>query len=278
MEKTTVLPPPLEGIDNYFIASDWHSFHLNPACISILLQHAKLHDPLNRRLIINGDFLDLAFFMKKMESYKKFIGRPDGIEGYFLPLFEEEITWGNKCLDELQKVFNEIIFISGNHDKPRVDVFLGDCPHAYRHNFDFKKALKFEQRNIVFVEYNNWLDIGDLSITHGMFHGTSALKKHYEACGARSCIFGHVHHDNKQSFMSRGKTKQVHSLPAMCDLNPDYIKNSETNWTNGYGLINMKPSGHFNYHVFTVWDNELVLPNGRVLALERCDVVKMLCN
>lgn len=278
MDKTTVLPAPLTGVDTYFVASDWHSYFLNPACLSILVQHAKLHKPENRRLIINGDFLDFEFLMKKKESYKKNIGRAEGIEDHFLPLYDEEIAWGNDCLDELQKVFTEIIFLSGNHDKPRVDGLLHDCPDAYKHNFNFKASLKFAERNIVFIEYNEWLDIGDISITHGMFHGPSALKKHYLAAGARSAIFGHVHHDNKESFMVRGKTRQVNSLPAMCDLNPDYIKNAETNWTNGYGLLNVKPSGHFNYHCFTIWDGELVLPSGKVLAMSENDMVKRLCK
>lgn len=278
MEKTTVLPPPLHGIDTYFVASDWHSFHLNPACISILLQHAELHPPKERRLIINGDFLDFAFFMKKKESYKKFINRPDGIEDHFLPLYDEETAWGNKCLDILQKVFTEIIFISGNHDKPRIDTFMEDCPDAYKHNFDLIKTLRLKERKIIFIDYNNWLDIGDMSITHGMFHGPSSLKKHYLASGGRSAIFGHIHHDNKESFMSRGKTKQVQSLPAMCDLNPDYIRNSETNWTNGYAVLNMKPNSHFNYYTFTIWDNELVLPSGMVLSMKNDAIVKSLCE
>lgn len=216
--------------------------------------------------------------MKKKESYKKFIGRPDGIEDHFLPLYEEEIEWGNNCLDILQKVFTEIVFISGNHDKPRIDTFLEDCPDAYLHNFNLQNSLNLHKRNILFIDYNNWLDIGEMSITHGMFHGPSALKKHYLASGGRSCIFGHVHHDNKESFMSRGKTKQVQSLPAMCDLNPDYIRNSETNWTNGYSILNMKPNGHFNYYTFTIWDNELVIPDGTVIKLINNEITSMLCK
>jgi len=272
------LPPPLHGIDSYFVASDWHSFHLNPACLSILLQHAETFPPQKRRLIINGDFLDFAFFMKKKESYKKFIGRPDGIEDHFLPLYEEEIAWGNKCLDILQNVFAEIVFISGNHDTPRIYTFLEDCPDAYLHNFNLQNSLNLQKRNILFIDYNNWLDIGEMSITHGMFHGPSALKKHYLASGGRSCIFGHVHHDNKESFMSRGKTKQVQSLPAMCNLNPDYIRNSETNWTNGYSILKMKPNGHFNYYTFTIWDNELVIPDGSVIKLIINEITLMLCK
>jgi hypothetical protein len=52
------------------------------------------------------------------------------------------------------------------------------------------------------------------------------------------------------------------SLPAMCTLNPEYIKNSENNWSNGYGTLHMKPNGNFNFFTHQIWDNELILPNG----------------
>jgi hypothetical protein len=64
----------------------------------------------------------------------------------------------------------------------------------------------------------------------------------------------------------------------MCNLNPDYIKNQETNWTNGYAVLNVKENGHFNYHSFTIWDNQLVLPSGKVLELKDDEVVKLLCE
>lgn len=277
MDKVTVLPPPLNGVDCYFVASDWHSFHLNPSCLSILLQHAMHHEDKKRSLIILGDFLDFEFLMKKKDSYKKYIGRSDGIDSHFLPLYQEEIQVGNLILDVLQKVFKEIIFVMGNHDKPRVDGFLIDCPLGYQHNFNMVRDLKFLERGIkIVVEYNNWLDIGNISLTHGMFHGVSALKKHYLASRARSVIFGHIHHDNEECFMVRGYTTKVFSLPAMCDLNPDYIRNSETNWTNGYRTLYVKPSGDFNCYSHTIWNDELVIDGGVILKHKNLGICKKL--
>jgi len=37
------------------------------------------------------------------------------------------------------------------------------------------------------------------------------------------------------------------------------------NWSNGYGLIQMRPDSRFNFNVFQVWDGKLVLPNGLIL-------------
>lgn len=277
MEKVTVLPPPLKDVDCYFIASDWHSHHLKPACLTILLQHAMRLEKENRRLIILGDFLDFSYFMKKKDSYKKFINRNDGIDSYFLPLYQDEIDVGNMILDVLQLVFPEIIFAHGNHDKPRIDAFMEDCQAGYRHNFDMERDLKFNERGIrTVVQYNNWLDIGNISLTHGMFHGTSALKKHYLASRARSVIFGHIHHDNEECFMVRGYTTKAFSLPAMCDLNPEYIRNSETNWTNGYRTLFVKPDGGFNCYSHSIWNDEMVVEGGVLLRHKELNVCRKL--
>ena len=266
MDKITKVELPRKNqIHNYFVASDWHSFHLNKACYHTLLRHAKHFDKKDRRLIINGDFLDIWYFMKKNEMFKKWVKRSDGIDEFFLPHWEEEVEWGNNTLDEIQDVFSTVIFISGNHDKPRTDFFQSICPVGYKDNFNYASSLNLSKRGIEFIDYNNWLDIGNLSITHGMFHGSSAHKKHYEASGCRSVIYGHIHHDDKISFMSRGHTKQIQSLPAMCDLNPDYIRNSETNWTNGYMNVLMRHDGDFNAYTYTMWNDKIVDPYGNII-------------
>ena len=73
MSKITKVKLPKRGqLHNYFIAGDWHSFSINPHCYSILIQHAKKFPKKDRKLIINGDFLDLWWCMKKDEKFKKY--------------------------------------------------------------------------------------------------------------------------------------------------------------------------------------------------------------
>lgn len=260
------MSPPSKGISSSFIAGDWHSGALNTKTFNILIEHAKSLPPDMRNLIINGDFLDASHIMARCENFKKWIKRGEGIEEYFIPLSESEFEWGNECLDRLQEVFTDIIFIEGNHDWRYRWFAESHAPLAYKHNFDYMKALKFDERNIDYVYYNEWLDWGDkLSITHGMYHGTTCLKKHYEASGSKNVIFSHVHHYDIKSFQVRGDTRNSISLPAMCDLNPEYIKGRETNWSNGYGQIHIRPDSTFNFNCFQIWDGKLALPCGRIL-------------
>lgn len=264
--KISKMATPSKGIASTFIAGDWHSGHLHQESFNILIEHAKSLPPSMRNLIINGDFLDAGHLMPRDPIFKKWMGRSEGIEDYFLPLCEVELEWGNDCLDRLQKVFKDIIFLEGNHDWRYRNFKKAFAPAAYSHNFDYIRQLNFSKRGIDHVYYNEWLDWGNnLSITHGMYHGTTCHKKHYEASGAKNVIFSHVHSHEIRAFQVRGDTRSSVSLPAMCTLNPVYIKGNETNWSNGYGQIIMRPNSVFNLYCHQVWEGKLILPCGKSL-------------
>lgn len=265
MGKTTVIPTPKEP-QMWFIAGDWHYDQLHLPSFDILIQHALSLPKEQRNLIINGDFVDFALFMPKNPDFQTWVGRKDGVEMFFLPEYEKEIKWANDCLDYLQSVFTRIIYVFGNHCKPRVDFFVEKhCPAVYRPHFNFIENLKLAKRGIGWVEYNDWLDLGNLTVTHGMAHGSTCLKKHFELSGGRNVVFSHVHTAECKTFSSRGVTKAVWSLPSMAGLNPHYIKNADINWQNGYGTFTMKPNGNFNMHIHLVIDDELCLPDGRII-------------
>lgn len=260
---TKVKAPKKDEIHSYVIAGDWHTDALDIPTYEILIKVAKNIPKNQRRLIINGDFLDVVHLMGKKTDYLKWAKCVDIIEEELIPLTEDELAWGNKTLDELQKVFDHIYFIEGNHDW-RYRAWSEYCPHAYRYNFNYKEILRLKERGITFVAHNNWLDVGELAITHGIWHGATALKKHYEDTG-KNVIFSHVHHADSKSFVSRGKTRKAWSLPSMSNLNPDYTKNRDNNWSNGFGVFHVKSNGHFNMNIFETWDGELVYPNGKLI-------------
>ncbi len=249
-----------KSIQSFFIISDLHYKDLNVPTFEILKKFSKTVK--NPKLIIAGDFLDLEFLMNN-DNYKRNIKNISGIDDYFLPLFNEEIDWGNKTLDELSSMFDEIYFIEGNHDWRAQNFMETDCPDQYKYNFDLSIRLKLAERKIKHIKYNDWLCLnGDsLYITHGIYHGSNAHQKHYLACGGNNCIFGHIHHDDVKSFISI-KTKKSWSLPSMAHLNPSYMKNRENNWTNGFGIISFY-QGKFWVNIYNVFDNRLIV-NGKI--------------
>jgi len=263
MSNVFKVSAPKNNIENWIIAGDWHSGYMCFKAFRCLMKYAKTFKE-KPNLIINGDFLDAEFLMPKKECYKANMKFKD-FEGHFVPKAEEEIEWGNTCLDKLEKVFNRIIFVKGNHDI-RYDNFMNVVPHAYKHNFDLVARLKLKERKIDCIGYNDWLDLGEkLTVTHGIYHGATCLKKHYEAGGSKNVVFGHVHSGECKAFNYRGETRKAWSTPALCKLNPVYMKNSPNNWSNGFIEVNLRPDSNFNLHTHEIWQGKLVLQRGEVI-------------
>lgn len=258
MGKITRLSLPKKNqTRSYLICGDLHAQYVHDPSLKILLAYGKTLPRKDRNLIINGDLADFPYFMMTKNAHaKKWIKRSDGVDEFFLPEYEEEIEFINKkILDRLCKVFENIYFLHGNHDNPRIKAFLDLCPHGYRHNFNMERDLHFKQRGIrVVAGYNDWLDLGKLAITHGMYHGASALKKHVDTA-RKSVIYSHVHVDECKSFVTRDAFLKAWSLPAMCKLNPKYMKNRDSQWTNGFGKITVFHDGLFNVDIHTVYND-----------------------
>lgn len=252
---------------NWFWYSDLHEKFLNKPTHNILIDHALSMPEKDRNLFIGGDFLDLAHLMPKGAKFQEWAKRSDGADMYFLPLWENEIKWGNEMLDELQSVFRNIIFMNGNHDNPRADVYRETyCPAGYKEHFYIGKALGLQKRGIGEVMYGDWLNFGpDLTLTHGVAHGASAAARHYMLGRGRSVIHGHLHKFYKTAFPVRGRTQYVYSMGCGADLNPPYMKNIDNDWENGYGQLIMMPTGIHHVFQHEVKESEIALPDMRII-------------
>jgi hypothetical protein len=264
--KLNHIDPPKEGVDVYFIASDFHSEHLNMEAYTIFKKHIQLIKRDRRRIVILGDFLDCEHLMGKKPDFERWAQSVPIIEQVLIPKSQKEFEWGNYILSELQELSDYVYYVAGNHCGSRYDNWRDNyCPFEYKHHFDLKARLNLDERGIPLINYNDWLDVGNLSMTHGQFHGSTHLSKHYMAC-TKNVIYGHMHQAESKSFFHRGDAKKAWSLPCMCNLNPDYIKNRDMNWSNGYAVCCMKPNGNFNMHIHEIWDNELILSSGEILT------------
>lgn len=269
MGRITRVKLPKKGeLFSYFICSDWHTDSLHTPTYEILKKHAKTIPKNQRGLVINGDFMDCLHLMADNTTYKKWAKSVYDIEMHLIPESEYEFTWANNILDDLQKVFDRIYFIAGNHDW-RYDKWLEFCPHPYKHHFDYRKRLYLKERGIPHVDYPDYLDLSpNLTVTHGTKHGRNHNKQHYEMV-YMSVIYGHVHHHNCTSFSVRGIPHKAWSLPCMSGLAPEYQrKRGENNWSNGYATVQMKPNGNFNTYIHEIYDDELCFPNGKIITNE----------
>lgn len=261
------MPTPKKGeIFSIFFASDWHSEFMDEPSYSILKQVVKKSKKADKRvLVIGGDFLDAPHLMGKKPDLKRMAKCTETIEQYLIPKTEEEFDWGNRILDECEKIFDCIYFVGGNHCEYRYSNWVKNyCPSAYRHNFDLHLQLDLKARGIPLIKYNDYLDCGDLTFTHGMWHSTTHNQKHFYGCG-KSIIYGHLHHADSKSFYHRGNAKKAWSAPAMCGLNPDYCRNTDRNWSNGFIQVLMRHD-YFNVYVHEIFNGVLTLPSGELIS------------
>ena len=248
-------------INTFYVLGDIHGKHMHEPSLKIALDMAK--GDKSPICVLNGDLLEAEYIMFKQDSFKKWIKRgEDGLNDYFIPNAVDEFEVVNNILDRLQKVFREVIYIVGNHCK-RYDYFVHKyCSDAYAHNFNISANLALTKRKIRLIDCNEWLDLNQVSITHGMWCSSNYLDKHYLACGGRTCIVSHVHRPNSKCFITRGETRAAYSTGALCTLNPDYLKNQENAWVNGFIKL-VFYNGNFWVNNYSIWNNKLI-HNGKI--------------
>ena len=251
--RVTTLPLPRYSVDTYIITGDWHSHYCCEDTVEKLLAMGRKKPT---TLVINGDFLDAEPLMLK--NLGKYLVSCNTIEESLLPLVEAELEWGKNMLDRLKKVFKKIVFVAGNHE---IRYDNKQIPSAYRHNFDYRKLFS----GMVFVEYNDWLEIGKTRITHGCYHGMSHLKKHHALSPAFNTIVGHLHrHEILAMANIDGVTKSI-SLPCMRSIDAGYLKNAPTNWSRGFIIMNVDKSGDPHFCCLENKNGEMILPCGTKL-------------
>lgn len=255
---------PKKGkVDTYFLGFDWHTDALHIPTYNIFRKHAARVPKKGRKAIIGGDFVDCLHLMLKDGEMKKAAKSVPKIEE-LIALSDLEFEWANKILDEMQKDFEEVTYLFGNHGH-RYFKWLKYCPPEYAHHFDIVERLDLKKRKVKYVMYPDYLDIGDLSVTHGYKHGQNHNDEMMKINNC-SILYGHVHHYNCKSYSHRGESKRATSSPTMSDTSPDYqLKRGENNWSNGYMVLNMRSDGLFNLYCFEVWKDKLVLPDGTIL-------------
>lgn len=262
-------PLPTEGSLVLQVCGDWHSKFLNIPTFTKMIQMSRPIPREQRWLIINGDLYDLWYGMSKDPGFKEWKKRKGNAEDFFIPQFEDETKIVNDILDAVQVIFGrQIIWVGGNHDDPRLSNIIENIPDAYHHNFDLVKACHLQDRGIVYIKCNDWLMVGDglCAITHGISHAkTTAHKHHYDECSTNA-IFSHIHKYKSVPFKHLTGTKSVASTPTMANKDPDYLKNKNNDWDNGWISLVVTPDPReFSITPNIVRNDQLVLPDGRIL-------------
>ena len=172
---------------------------------------------------------------------------------------------GNSLLDEFDKRLPkkcEKYYLEGNHELWAKDL-LEEIP-ALEGLVEPEAMLFLKERNYKYSSYNELIKFGRLYVTHGIYAGTSPIKKHVDELKV-NVLFGHTHTLGMQLFSSSAREIAFagYNIGCVCDLAPDYMKNKPNKWTHGFAVGYFYDNGYFDIELIRVVNGKFVF-NGKM--------------
>jgi len=159
-------------------------------------------------------------------------------------------------------------FMIGNHEE-RVNWYIEQHPEL-EEIIDIDRNLKLTERGYRIVPFNGIYKIGKLSVIHGYYWNKYHATKTLEAFEG-NVVYAHVHNPQMYAKVSPVDRKGYHtatSLPCLCNIQPDYKKNSPNFWINGFAIVESLPAtGYFNLYTIIIINGSFMF-NGKYYGKE----------
>lgn len=221
--------------DKVLVISDLHMPYHDVEAIETALNFG-LRKEVNT-IIINGDLFDFY----KLSRFEKDLRKRD--IGY-------EIECGKIFLKRLRELFPEalIVYYLGNHDLWYKRFLYSKAPELLGiAEVELNFILGLKELNIVYLDNNRGITLGDLNIRHGHeFFGSGGVHpaRTYYLKAKANILVSHVHRTS--FFQANDIKRKIHggwSIGCLSDLSPDYNINSEYN--HGCAYIETQKDGSF---------------------------------
>lgn len=212
-------------------------------------------------LVFAGDIWDLGFLAHWNSDKFDDVGHIQ---------IAKQLERESKKVKELLKRFikaarpKKIIYIVGNHED-WLPQYLSkyDKVHSHLGKNKLSQWLDFEELGIEEIPLHQDFTVGHMTLSHGENYGTENPAKRAIERSHRSRFFWHWH-----KFISwpgytdadENEKIQAYSVPGFCKAaEMSYMKKAANNWSNGFLLAYIKPSGHFTPHI------QVVSPKGHFM-------------
>ena len=243
-----------KGFKTYLVTSDHHVPHQNPAAVKAILK--MMDDVKFDGFFILGDYLDCGCISHWNKTKHK------TVEGQRL---KSDFIAGNALLDEFDKRLPkgaEKYYLEGNHE-----IWLRDILEEYPQFeglIDLEGALKLKERGYKFSKYNDFVHLGRLNLTHGIYATTNSVKKHIDECKT-NVMFGHTHTIAEQLSSSPAREISLagYNVGCLCDLAPDYCKNRPNCWSHGVAIVYVWPNNYFEVDNHRILEGRFIF-NGKI--------------
>lgn len=230
----------------YIAAHDLHYPHYNAPTWNSLLDFMSKCDTL-QGFVFGGDQFDNANISPHTRTKPLLRTRA----GYL----EDERGFIHDILEPLEKCLGkrDRVWIEGNHDNWETQ-FVEEHPE-FQGLIDRVRSLRLRERGWKVVPLGHAHKLGKLNIVHGEILTAGAMPGIYPAKKAVELYAGNVLAGHTHAPQSFTRVSPVESrdnkwcgwiAPALCNLNPIYLRNRPTAWLNGFTIIELRQDGYFN--------------------------------
>lgn len=217
-----------EQTERGIVLSDIHFDNADERAVALALRFSKHYNP--HRIFLDGDVVDSWAISRHAKH-------PGKSQSYL-----QDITRTRRFLADLRRLHPkaQIDFIDGNHDKVRLDAYMGNnAPELYPF-VSFSELLDLERHDINYhasLHRENWIKYKDLYIGHFDRAAGNAASTAQALLRERgvSLIQGHVHKAGMTAKTFLDRTLYAYENPCLASLNQDYIRSP--NWQQGFTLI-----------------------------------------
>ena len=221
-----------------------------------------------REVVLLGDHVDAGGFLAQHHTL--------GYVAECSYTYEEDIAAANGMLDSVMKACPkaEFHYLQGNHES-RLEKWC--VTQSLRNGIDAgfllqlvspEKLLRLDSRGIKFYRLGGFhqglhirgtIKLGKCYFTHGSTASKHAASKMVDMFGG-NVVFGHIH--RAQSHIRRTVHDGVLGAwcpGCLCEIQPMWMHSNLTDWSHGYGLQIVQPSGEFLHVNVPIVDNVSLL-------------------
>ena len=243
ISKTKIPENPKNKFKTYVVVGDIHAPKENKPALKAVF---KLMDDIKFDGIINlGDMVDLSCISHFNKTRHK------TLEGLRL---KSDYIIANGILDEFDKRLPkgaEKYFLKGNHEL-WADQLVDEIP-ALEGIFDPLECMKLKERGYKTCGYNEFVKLGKMNFTHGIYAGSNPVTKHVNETKV-NIGFGHTHQLEMKFFNSPARETAIagYNFGTLGTLSPEYTKGRPNNWNAGFGVFYLFPDGSFDVQLIRI--------------------------
>jgi len=236
--------------DRFILAGDFHVPNHRIPPIEAMIKYAQDNDI--KKFLLNGDLLDNTPFTRWLREPVT----PSDVPRWFDMAIE--------LLRYFKSIFDEVIFLEGNHDFWYKRYLMQKAPELFGDPFyELENRLKLNEIGIKFVPQEYLVKAGKLNIHYGhiTFRGGGSYANAARMLSQKtksSMICSHVHVESSHTEPNIDDTiATCFTTGCMCSLKPQYQPFGGKS-CHGFADITVLPNGHFQVRNYRIANGEIL--------------------